>query len=385
MDIPEQIELLLRGTDKCHTRDELTKKLKLGRPLRIKFGVDPTSPDIHLGHTVPLLKLRQFQDLGHTAVLIIGDFTATIGDPSGRNASRPFATKEEVLHNAHTYETQAFKILDRAKTEVRFNSEWLEKMTFAEIIRLLARRTVQRTLEREDFRKRLQEGTEIRLHEFAYPLVQGWDSVIVKADVELGGSDQLFNLLVGRDLQEQEKQEPQIVITLPLLEGLDGQKKMSKSLDNYIGVTESATEMFGKTMRVSDELMARWYQVLLNETLDSSLHPMEAKKQLGAKIVARFHGESAGAAARAEFEKVFSAGELPTDLPEKKASENPIWVIKLLQEIGAAPSGSEARRLVKAGAVSLNGEKITDEQAKIDCSTQPVLKCGKKFFAKLSS
>jgi tyrosyl-tRNA synthetase len=383
MDIQSALTSLLRGVNHVHSRDELAAKLKLGRPLRVKLGFDPSAPDLHLGHVVVLDKIRQFQDLGHHAVIIIGDYTARIGDPTGRSKTRPALEPAQIQANAKTYTEQVFKVLDPNRSEIRFNGEWFDRFTYADVLKLNAQISVAQLLEREDFRKRYQDGTPITLTEFQYPLMQGYDSVMVRSDVELGGNDQLFNNLVGRDLQRANGQEPQVVIVMPILVGLDGVQKMSKSLGNYIGVAESPQEIFGKTMKISDELMPNWYEMLFAEKLDSSLHPMEAKKQLGAKIVTRFHGSAAGQTARAEFEKVFSAGELPTDLPEKVVSENPIWIIKLLQEIGAAPSGSEARRLVQNGAVSVNGEKVTDVQAKLDVSSAPVLKSGKKFFAKL--
>jgi tyrosyl-tRNA synthetase len=368
-----------------HSKPELLKKLQEGRPLRVKFGVDPTSPDIHLGHTVPLLKLRQFQDLGHTAVLIIGDFTARIGDPTGKNSTRPMLSMEQIRENARTYEDQAFHVLDRAKTEVVWNGSWFDKMSLMETLRLMARKTVAQTLQRRDFKERMAAGHDVMMHELQYPLLQGWDSVMVRSDVELGGSDQLFNLLTGRDLQEQEGQKPQVVMTLPILEGTDGAEKMSKSLGNYIGVTESPATMFGKAMSISDELMARWYPILLGKTLDAAAHPMEAKKHLAASLVARFHDTEAAQAARADFELKISKKNLAdADIAAFKVSENPIPVLKLLQELGAVTSGSEARRLIAGGGVKLNGEKITDPQAKIDASGTPVLQSGKKFFARLS-
>ena len=298
-----QLEQLAAGTVKILSEKELLAKLRQGRPLRVKLGLDPTSPDIHLGHTVVFEKLRQFQALGHQAVLIIGDFTATIGDPSGRSATRPPLSREEVLAHAETYTTQAFKILDRDRTEVRFNGDWFRRMSFEDVLRLNARVTMQQMLQREDFKSRIEKGQEVRLHEIQYPIVQGWDSVEVRADVELGGTDQLFNLLVGRDLQKEEGQEQQVVITMPLLEGLDGVRKMSKSYDNYVGVDEEPNEMFGKLMSISDELMAKYYTLLLGEVLDDSAHPMDAKKALAEKLTARYHGAEAATAARAESVK----------------------------------------------------------------------------------
>ncbi len=380
----EQLELLVSGLSEIHSRPELEARLKLGRKLRVKFGVDPTSPDIHLGHTVPLLKLRQFQDLGHTAVLIIGDFTARIGDPTGRNTTRPVLSMEQIRENAKTYEAQAFHVLDRSKTEVVWNGAWFDKMSLMESLQLLRRKTIAQMLQRRDFKERMADGVDVMMHEIQYPILQGWDSVMVKADVELGGSDQLFNLLTGRDLQEQEGQPPQIVMTLPILEGTDGAEKMSKSLGNYIGVTEAPGDIFGKVMSISDELMARWYPILLGRQQDSTAHPMEAKKQLAEAITARFHSAEAGRTARADFELKFSKKDLnAADLQEATPSENPIGILKLLQELKAAPSGAEARRLVQQGAVKIDGEKIGDVQARITVKNGAVLQAGKKFFVRL--
>ena len=381
----EKLARLTRGTEDVHSLEELKKKLASGRRLRIKFGVDPTAPDIHLGHTVPLLKLREFQDQGHLAVLIIGDFTASIGDPTGRDTTRPELSPEAIAANARTYQAQAFKILDPDNTEVVFNGKWFNAMTAVDLLTLQRRGNATQMLQRRDFQERREAGKPIAMHELTYPLLQGWDSVVVHADVELGGSEQLFNLLIGRDLQQQMGQEPQVVMTLPILEGIDGVNKMSKSLGNTIAVNDPAEEMFGKTMRISDDLMAHWYPTLFAEPLDPALHPMEAKKQLAARIVGRFHDAEAGQAAREAFERVFSQRELPTEIPAFTASENPIGLVKLMQEIGAAPSGSEAKRLITQGGVTVDGEKITDPAAKIDCANGVVLKCGKRFFAKVTA
>ncbi|MDA8991983.1 tyrosine--tRNA ligase, partial [Akkermansiaceae bacterium] len=313
---------LVGGTAKVLSEKELAEKLKEGRPLRIKLGVDPTAPDIHLGHTVPLEKLRQFQKLGHQAVLIIGDFTATVGDPTGRSTARPPLTREEVLANAETYTEQAFKILDREKTEVVFNGEWFRTMTYEEVLKLNARVTMQQMLQREDFKERVAKGQEVRLHEIQYPIMQGWDSVKVRSDVEIGGTDQLFNILVGRDLQKEEGMAQQVVMLMPLLEGLDGVKKMSKSSHNYIGVSEEPNEMYGKMMSISDDLMDRYYLLLLGEARDAALHPMEAKKTLAQKIVSRYHDDAAGEAARADWDLRFSKRDLNSaDLPELAAAD----------------------------------------------------------------
>lgn len=377
----EPLETLLCGIEEIHSKDELKKKLQEKRPLRIKFGVDPTSPDIHLGHTVPLLKLRQFQDLGHHAILIIGDFTARIGDPTGRNTTRPELSQEIITQNAKTYEQQALKILDRSKTEIIYNSQWFDAMTPFQIIRLLARKPVAQLLQRRDFKQRMEEGHNIQLHELTYPLLQGWDSVEVKSDVEIGGSDQLFNFLMGRDLQEQEKQCPQTVLTLPILEGTDGHEKMSKSLNNYIGVTESPEEMFGKTMSISDELMQKWQETLFCTEVFSE-HPMEAKKQLGEKIVTRFHSKDAATQARQNWEKQFSEKQVPENIPTYRLVANePLW--QLLKNAKLAPSSSEARRMIQQGAVSFEGEKISDEKTVL---TQPgVIKYGKRHYLRLQS
>jgi tyrosyl-tRNA synthetase len=388
MDISSALKTLLAGTEKVISADELKKKLEAGRPLRVKLGFDPSSPDLHLGHVVVLDKIRQFQDLGHTAVIIIGDFTARIGDPTGRSKTRPALDAATVKKNAETYTDQVFKVLDRTRTEIRFNGEWFDAFTYADVLRLNSQMTVAQLLERDDFKKRYTEGQSITLTEFQYPLVQGYDSVMVRSDVELGGNDQLFNNLVGRDLQKAAGQEPQVVMVLPILEGTDGVQKMGKSLGNYVGINEPAPEIFGKVMSISDELMARWRGLIgpfYGLGARAPEHPMEAKKQLAEAVAARFHGAEAGRQARADFEQKFSKRDLSAaDIPEKKVGENPIWIVKLLQDIGAASSGSDARRLIQQGAVSLDGAKVTDVQAKIDCSRRPVLQSGKKFFARLT-
>ena len=385
--VSDALARLTAGTAKVLSEKELADKLREGRPLRIKLGVDPTSPDIHLGHTVVMEKLRQFQLLGHQAVLIIGDFTATIGDPSGRSATRPPLTREEVLANAETYTTQAFKVLDREKTEVVFNGDWFRKMTYEDVLRLNARVTMQQMLQREDFRARIDKGQEVRLHEIQYPIVQGWDSVEVRADVEIGGTDQLFNILVGRDLQKEEGQPQQVVMLMPLLEGLDGVKKMSKSYGNYIGVSEPPNEMFGKIMSISDELMDRYYSLLLGESRDAELHPMEAKKQLAAKITARYHDEAAGQEARNDWETRFSKRDLASaELPELSASELPadLTVLSLASHVFATSfdmkksNGDLRKQFIKAGAVQLDGEKLTDPTAALTPAPGQILRLSKK-------
>ncbi len=371
------------GTAQIVSEAELLAKLRLGRPLRVKLGVDPTSSDLHLGHTIPLQKLRQFQDLGHHAVLIIGDFTAMVGDPSGRSATRPQLTHEAVLANAETYRKQAFKVLNPDQTTIRFNGEWFGAMTFHEVIRLNSRVTLQQMLQREDFKARVEAGQPVSLHELEYPLMQGWDSVMIEADVELGATDQLFNILVGRDLQRQENQPQQVAMLTPILEGLDGVQKMSKSLKNYIGVTDAPADMFGKAMSISDELMARWYPLLLNESLAPDAHPMEAKKQLATRLVARFHAEADAQAALADFNTRFSKRDLEhADLPEIRLPgaglDAVAAVIAAYQEgFSQTKSRGEARRLVEGGSVQWRGEKVTDPKAAPDFAAGGVLKLDK--------
>ena len=383
----EQLALLTAGTAKVLSEKELLEKLRLGRPLRIKLGVDPTAPDIHFGHTVALEKLRQFQLLGHQAVLLIGDFTATIGDPSGRSATRPPLTRDEVLVNAATYTDQAFKILDKEKTEIVYNGDWFRKMSYDDILKLNARVSLQQMLQREDFRTRIAQGQDVRLHELQYPIMQGWDSVEIRADVELGGTDQLFNILVGRDLQKEEGQPQQVVIVMPLLEGLDGVKKMSKSYGNYVGVSDAPQEMFGKLMSVSDELMARYYLVLLGENLDSSIHPMEAKKSLAEKLTTRFHGEEAGKAARDDWDTRFSKKDLAAaELPELSLTDLPADLNVLTLTAHAfktafdleKSNGELRKQFITSGSVQLNGEKLTDPTATVSPAAGDVLKLSKK-------
>lgn len=383
----EQLQILKRGTVTLHSEKELTDKLSRGKPLRIKLGVDPTSPDIHLGHAVGLRKLRQFQELGHHIVLIIGDFTAMIGDPSGRSTTRPALTYEQVMANADTYTEQAFLVLDKAKTEVVYNGSWFKKMDFLEVIRLNARVTLNQMMQREDFKNRFGQGHEIRLHELQYPIMQGWDSVVVRADVEIGGSDQLFNILVGRDLQKEESMEPQVCMTLPLLEGLDGVKKMSKSLGNYVGLTDEPKEMFGKLMSIPDELMNKYYLLVLGEEMDTSMHPMEAKKQLAAKCVATYHTEADAQNCRDDWDLRFSKRDLASaDLPEVTLPERKDIlgvVLHAFTTLEAPISGGDARRLIQQGSIQLNGEKLTDPKAEPAWKAGDILKLDKKRTVRL--
>jgi len=381
---------LVGGTSKVLSEKELGDKLKEGRPLRIKFGVDPTAPDIHLGHTVPLEKLRQFQELGHEAILLIGDFTATVGDPTGRSTARPPLTREEVLSNAETYTDQAFKVLDRSKTKIVFNGEWFRKMDYEQILKLNARVTLQQMLQREDFKERVAEGKEVRLHELQYPIMQGWDSVELEADVEIGGTDQLFNMLVGRDLQKEEGQSQQSVICMPLLEGLDGVKKMSKSAHNYVGVNETPNEMFGKLMSISDELMDRYYLLLLGCSRDEGMHPMEAKKELARRIVARYHSDDEGQAARDDWETRFSKRDLnAAELPEIPASEYSGNVLEVVSKVFAnvfnlqKSNGELRKQFITTGAVQLDGEKLTDPMASFEGKAGQILRLSKKQSARL--
>ena len=388
----QQLTALTKGCAKVLSEKELLEKLRLGRPLRVKLGVDPTAPDIHFGHTVALEKLRQFQELGHQAVLLIGDFTATIGDPSGRSATRPPLTRDEVLVNAETYTDQAFKILDKSKTEIVHNGDWFRKMTYEEILKLNAKVTLQQMLQREDFRNRVDAGQEVRLHELQYPVMQGWDSVEIRADVELGGTDQLFNILVGRDLQKEAGQAQQVVMVMPLLEGLDGIRKMSKSYDNYIGVSDPPQEMFGKLMSVSDELMDRYYTLLLGEARDPSGHPMDAKKSLAEKLTARYHGEAAATAARADWDTRFSKKDLSAaELPEISLADLPAesTVLALAAHafksaFGLEKSNGELRKqFISSGSVQLNGEKLTDPAATVSPQAGDTLKLSKKHAVRL--
>ena len=386
----EQLAILKRGAAHIISENELLEKLRLCRPLNVKLGVDPTAPDIHLGFTVALQKLRQFQDLGHTAILIIGDFTAMIGDPSGRSKTRPQLSHDQVMANAKSFRHQAFKILDPDRTKTVFNGEWLEMMTFEEVIKLNSHVTVQQMLQREDFRNRMEREESIRLHEIQYPIIQGWDSVKIKADVEIGGTDQLFNILVGRDLQKEHGQPQQVAFLMPLLEGLDGVQKMSKSLGNYVGVSEPPETMFGKLMSISDELMARYYLLLLGEDLPG-IHPMEAKKQLASRLVARYHSTDAAQAALNDFNTRFSKKDLASaDLPvvslEGVAADLvSVVVAAYSQAFKMTKSRGDARRLIEQGSVQWLGEKITDFKATPDFGSGGELKLDKTRAVRVAS
>lgn len=399
--VAEQLEILRRGSVDLINEEELADKLErsrtTGKPLVVKVGFDPSAPDIHLGHTVVMRKMKQFQDLGHDVVFVVGDFTGMIGDPSGRSKTRPQLTREQLMENAETYRQQAFKILDEDKTRLEFNSSWLEALGAAGFVRLAGKYTVARMLERDDFEKRFKNNQPISVHEFLYPLAQAYDSVALVADVELGGTDQLFNLLVGRDIMREHDQEPQVVLTVPLLVGTDGVEKMSKSLGNYIAVEDTPKEMFGKVMSVSDELMWSYYELctsLENAEIDAlksqveagELHPKVAKQKLAAAIVADFHGAEAAEAATVEFDTIFADKGLPDDVPEHAFDAGePIWVVKIMRDVGFAKSNGEARRLLAQGAVSLDGEKVTSDEATVpDDGVERILKVGKRRFAKVT-
>jgi tyrosyl-tRNA synthetase len=399
--VREQMEVIRRGTVEVLVESELEEKLARaandGKPLRIKAGFDPTAPDLHLGHTVLIQKLKQFQELGHDVHFLIGDFTGMIGDPTGKNETRKQLTREEVLANAETYKEQVFKILDPGRTKVVFNSTWMAPMSAAELIGLASRYTVARMLERDDFHKRFNGQQPIAIHEFLYPLVQGWDSVALEADVELGGTDQKFNLLVGRELQKQVGQRPQTVVTTPLLEGLDGVNKMSKSLGNYVGINEPAREIYGKLMSISDPLMLRYYELLSDVDLATlarvqrgvggdpdGWHPMEAKRALAREMVTRFHGLAAAAKAENDFIQQFRQKELPDDIPVHYLPAGAaVWVCRLLTETGLVESNGEARRLIRQGGVKLDGAKTTDADLEVAASGELILQAGKRRFARI--
>jgi tyrosyl-tRNA synthetase len=401
--IDAQISIIQRGAVDLITIDELRRKLErsetAGKPLRVKLGLDPTAPDIHLGHTVVLHKLRQFQELGHQVILVIGDFTGMIGDPTGKSETRKPLTRDDILANAQTYAVQIYKVLDPAKATLRFNSEWLGQLSPEEIVTLAAKHTVARMLERDDFQRRFHEGRAISVHEFLYPLFQAYDSVALQADVELGGTDQKFNLLVGRDIQREYGQEPQVILTTPLLEGLDGVQKMSKSLGNYIGITESPRQIYGKIMSLSDQLMLRYYELLstadpgvLTEgkqrMAEGAVNPRDVKMGLAREIVARFYDATVAEEAEREFQRVFQAGGLPDEIIEpyvrlSGAEREPIWIVELLVQTGMAPSNSEARRLIQQGAIRVNGERVSDANARLTASESHLLQVGRRRFARI--
>jgi tyrosyl-tRNA synthetase len=394
--LEDALEVIKRGCDELLVEAELVEKLKTGRPLRVKAGFDPTAPDLHLGHTVLLNKMRQLQDLGHQAVFLIGDFTGMIGDPTGKNATRPPLSPEQVELNARTYQAQVFKILDPEKTEVEFNSRWMGGMNAADMVKLAATHTVARMLERDDFSKRYQGNQPIAIHEFLYPLIQGYDSVALEADLELGGTDQKFNLLMGRELQKHFGQKPQCILTMPLLEGLDGVNKMSKSLGNYVGITESPTEQFGKLMSVSDDLMWRYIELLSFEQLsvirqwkkevDEGRNPRDIKVMFAQEIITRFHDRAAAEAALSDFEARFRQGAIPDDLPEFTfdAPEGGLPVTQLLKLAGLVPSTSEAMRSIAGGGVRLDGEKVSDKSLLVRKGAMVVIQVGKRRFARVN-
>ena len=403
MDINKQLEVLKQGVSDLISEEDLKEKLKEAakedRPLRVKLGLDPTAPDIHLGHTVVLKKLKQFQDLGHEVYLIIGDFTGRIGDPSGKSKTRKQLTKEQIEENARTYEKQFSKILDEDKTKLVFNSSWLGDMDFADVIKLSSKYTVARMLERDDFHNRYQANKPISIHEFFYPLMQGYDSVAIEADVELGGTDQRFNLLVGRNLQKEYGQKPQVLVMMPILEGLDGTEKMSKSLDNYIGVEDKPSEMYGKVMSIPDDLIVRYYELVTNVDVDkvkeikedievNNVNPMQYKKDLAYIIVKEYHGEDKAKEAAQEFENVFSKGGLPEDIPEIEISEDQLedgklWIVKIVAATGMVDSNSEARRMIKQGAVTIDDKKYEKINLDLEVKDGMIVQIGKRRYAKL--
>jgi tyrosyl-tRNA synthetase len=395
-EVSEQLDLIGRGAEEIIKREDLEARLKLGRPLRVKAGFDPTAPDLHLGHTVLLNKMRQFQDLGHQVIFLIGDFTGMIGDPSGKNVTRKPLTRDDVVANAETYAAQVYKVLDRGRTELRFNSEWFGAMNAADMIKLAARHTVARMLERDDFDKRYKSGQPIAIHEFLYPLVQGYDSVALKADVELGGTDQKFNLLVGRQLQEDVAQPPQIVLTMPLLEGTDGVNKMSKSLGNYIGINEPPNEIFGKVMRLSDDLMWRYYELLsfaksiedlgrMRAAVAGGRNPRDYKMELATELTARFHGAAASAAAVAHWNEVVQGGGVPQDIATSEIAipSGGIRIAALLKASGLAPSTSEAMRKLSERAVRVDGAVVDDRELTFQAGGEHLLQLGKRGFARV--
>jgi tyrosyl-tRNA synthetase len=392
LDVNAQLEVIKRGVVEILQEEELVRKLRTGRSLKIKAGFDPTAPDLHLGHTVLIQKMKQFQELGHEVVFLIGDFTGMIGDPSGKSETRRQLSRHEVLENAETYKEQIFKILDPAKTVIEFNHSWMEELDAVQLIGLSSKYTVARMLEREDFKHRYQNQQSISIHEFLYPLIQGYDSVVLKADIELGGTDQRFNLLVGRDLQREYGQEPQVVLTMPLLEGTDGINKMSKSLGNYIGINESPEEIFGKIMSISDTLMWRYFELLSDVDLkrlesikadvdNGRVHPMDQKKALAEELVSRFHGANAAAGARAYFETRYQKKSVPDDIRKQFSAPEPVWICRLLVDLEFAKSASEARRLIAQGAVRVDGQAIKDVNFHFRSTVHKVVEVGKNRIA----
>lgn len=389
------ISLIKRGVVEIISEEELKSKIEKKGRLRVKFGADPSAPDLHLGHTVALRKLRHFQELGHTVVFIIGDFTAMIGDPSGRSSTRKRLSRSEVIENAKTYQEQVFKILDKSKTEVVYNSEWFDKITFEEVLNLTSKYTVARMLERDDFEKRFKSGSPISIMEFLYPLMQGYDSVMVKADVEIGGTDQKFNLLVGRELQIEYGQEPQVVITLPLLEGTDGVRKMSKSYGNYIGINDKPFDMFGKVMSIPDTLIFKYFELLtdlpldeiesLKRSIEEGANPRDIKAKLASEIVSFFYGKDEAVKANEEFDRIFKHKELPEEMEEKKVKKGEYNLVNLLVELGVMPSKSEVRRLIQGGGLYINGERVLDVNHIIKLDGEVVIKLGKRKFVKIVS
>jgi len=395
--IDEQLSIIKRGVLEIVREEELVEKLKKSintqTPMRVKLGLDPTAPDIHIGNAIPIHKLRNFQELGHTAVLIIGDYTAMVGDPSGVNKTRPQLTQEDIDNNAKTYLDQIGNILDIEKTEIRYNSEWFKDMKFTDVITLASKMTVARMMERDDFSKRYSSGVPISLHEFIYPLMQGYDSIMVKSDIEIGGTDQIFSLLVGRDLQRDANMKPQVALTTPLLEGIDGNKKMSKSLGNYIGIYEEPKEIFGKTMRISDDLMRKYFELATDmaiEEIENTLseHPRQAKIVLGKAIVSRYYDDEAAGKAADEFDRIFKEHKTPDDIPQitlpsNEDGKHKIWIVKLLVDHGFASTNGEARRLVSQGGVSIDDKKHTDPAQEVDIKSGMILKVGKRRFAEI--
>ncbi|RDH92386.1 MAG: tyrosine--tRNA ligase [endosymbiont of Seepiophila jonesi] len=395
-DVNSALEIIQQGTDEILPQDELVNKLAKGKPLRVKAGFDPTAPDLHVGHTVLVNKLRQFQELGHEVLFLIGDFTAMIGDPTGKSATRPALSREQVMENAQSYEHQIFKILDPEKTSIVFNSSWMGEMSAADMIQLAGKHTVARMLERDDFNKRYTSGQPIAIHEFLYPLVQGYDSVALKSDVELGGTDQKFNLLVGRELQKQYGQEPQSIVTMPILEGLDGVQKMSKSLGNYIGITDAPEDMFGKIMSVSDDLMWRYLELLSfrsmseidgwKREIEQGLNPRDVKIRLAEELVERFHSRSDADRAHQAFVSRFRKGQMPDEMPEPvlHTGGEGMPIANLLKEAGLVKSTSEAMRMIKQGAVRIDGERISDNSIKVEAGSVQVYQVGKRRFARVT-